>query len=152
MLKEEVNQMKTQMNLIIQILLRKEEDPSSNSPQAYAAPQPWVMPSSQQQPLQQRHNGYFEKNQSKRKNARFDPVPIPLGQILPYLIHKGMVEPKPLKPMVPPYPPYFDVNARCGYHAGSPGHNIENCRAFKYKVQELVDCKLLSFKKGPPSP
>ncbi|MCI97752.1 hypothetical protein A2U01_0119053, partial [Trifolium medium] len=31
------------------------------------------------------------------------------------------------------------MNVRCDYHAGSSGHNVENCRAFKYKVQELID-------------
>ncbi|CAJ2672480.1 unnamed protein product [Trifolium pratense] len=39
----------------------------------------------------------------------------------------------------------------CDYHAGSPGHNIEDCRAFKYKVQELIDRKLLSFKEEADS-
>ncbi|MCI21158.1 gag-pol polyprotein, partial [Trifolium medium] len=71
----------------------------------------------------------------------------PYGQILPYLVQKGMVELKPLPPTKQPYPPGFDRNARCDYHAGSPGHNIEDCRAFKYKVQELIDCQLISFKK-----
>ncbi|MCI79892.1 hypothetical protein A2U01_0101163, partial [Trifolium medium] len=38
-----------------------------------------------------------------------------------------MVELKPLPPVAPPYPPTFNKNARCDYHAGSPGRNIENC-------------------------
>jgi hypothetical protein len=152
LLKEEVNQLKTQMNLIIHILLGKEGNTSSCQPQDFTAPQPWVIPPSQQQPGQQQHNGYPKKNQygpgsiSKRRNVHFDPVPIPYGQILPYLIQKGMVEPKPLPPVEPPYPSHFNINARCDYHAGSPGHNIEICKAFKYKAQELIDRKLLSFK------
>ncbi|PNX60195.1 hypothetical protein L195_g060065, partial [Trifolium pratense] len=91
------------------------------------------------QRLRHCNHGYQWKNQSgprnnsKRKNVHFDPVPMSYGQILPYLIDKGMVEPKPLKPMVPPYPSNFDVNARCDYHAGSPGHDIESCKAFKSK-------------------
>lgn len=48
--------------------------------------------------------------------------------------------------MIPPYPPTFDANARCEYHAGSPGHTIGYCKALKYKVQELIDSKLLTFK------
>jgi hypothetical protein len=153
LLKEEVNRLKTQMNLIIQILLRKEGDPLPDSPKAYKAPQPWVIPPSQQQLCQQQDNGYSQKsqtgpeNRSKRKNGHFDLVPVPYDQILPYLVQKGMVELKPLRPMVPPYPPFFYESAKCDYHAGSPGHNIENCRAFKSKVQELVDRKLLPFKK-----
>ncbi|MCI01878.1 gag-pol polyprotein [Trifolium medium] len=109
--------------------------------QAYPMPPP-------QQPLmnhQQQQNGYPQKHQSgprnnyERKNVHFDHVPMPYGQILPYLIQKGMIEQKP------PYPPNFDVNARCDYHVGSPVHSIENGKAFKYKVQEFIDRKLLSF-------
>ncbi|MCI71717.1 gag-pol polyprotein, partial [Trifolium medium] len=62
-----------------------------------------------------------------------------------------MVEPKPFPPVAPPYPPGFDGNARCDYHDGAPGHNIENGRGFKHKVQELIDRKLLSFKEEPNS-
>jgi hypothetical protein len=53
--------------------------------------------------------------------------------------------------VAPPYPPHFDNNARCEYHAGAPGHNIESCKAFKYKVQELLDRKLISFKEEGPN-
>ncbi|CAJ2651902.1 unnamed protein product [Trifolium pratense] len=147
------------MSLVIQILLGKEDNPPSDLLQACPAPQtpqPWVIPQYQQQ-----QNGYQRKNQSgprnnsKGKNVHFDPVPIPYGQILSHLIQKGMVEPRSLPPVALPYPPHFDVNARCEYHAGSLGHNLEKCRAFKYKVQELIDRKLLTFKEeshGHPSP
>ncbi|CAJ2672478.1 unnamed protein product [Trifolium pratense] len=125
-------------------------------------PQPvYPMTPAQQKP-QERQNGYQHKNPQKnqpsleRKNVpfdqlRFDPVPLSYGQILPYLIQKGLVEPRPLPPAKKPYPPGFDMNVRCDYHAGSPGHNIEDCRAFKYKVQELIDRKLLSFKEEADS-
>ncbi|KAI5423915.1 hypothetical protein KIW84_030220 [Lathyrus oleraceus] len=26
----------------------------------------------------------------------------------------------------------YDANARCSFHSGAPGHNIENCKAFKH--------------------
>ncbi|WJX67858.1 hypothetical protein P8452_52291 [Trifolium repens] len=115
--------------------------------------QPLVVPP-QGQPQQ---NKYPPWNQSgprghfERKVVRFDPVPMPYSQILPYLLQKGMVELKPLPPVAPPYPPHFDNNARCEYHAGAPGHNIESCKAFKYKVQELLDRKLISFKEEGPN-
>ncbi|XP_045802583.1 uncharacterized protein LOC123896210 [Trifolium pratense] len=116
--------------------------------------QPLVIP---QQNHHQQQNGYPRKYQDgpksnhKRRHTHFDHVPIPYGQILPYLIQKGMVELKPLPPVTPPYPPGFDENARCDYHDGAPGHNIENCRGFKHKVQELIDRKLLSFKEESDS-
>jgi hypothetical protein len=53
----------------------------------------------------------------ERRNVHFDPIPIPYGQILPYLIQKGMVEPRTLNPVQPPYPPGYDENATCDYHA-----------------------------------
>jgi hypothetical protein len=62
-----------------------------------------------------------------------------------------MVELKSLAPMIPPYPPYYDASATCDYHDASLGHNIENCKAFKFKVQELIDRKLLSFKEESPN-
>jgi hypothetical protein len=62
-----------------------------------------------------------------------------------------MVEPKPLAPLTPPYPPFYDANARCEYHVGFPEHNIESCKTFKYKVQELLDRKLISFKEEGPN-
>ncbi|KAK2389100.1 hypothetical protein QL285_062721 [Trifolium repens] len=99
---------------------------------------------------------------SERRNVHYDRIPMPYGHILPHLLQKGLVQLKPLDPVSPPYPPGFDENARCDYHNGSLGHNIENCRGFKHKVQELIDQKLLSFKEdeanaatfqnGPTSP
>jgi hypothetical protein len=100
----------------------------------------------QQNVHQQKDPTSLERKNMPFDQVRFDPIPMSYGQILPYLIQKGMVEPRPLPPAKLPYPPSFDVNASCDYHAGSPGHDVESCRAFKYKVQELIDRKLLSFK------
>ncbi|KAK2421636.1 hypothetical protein QL285_032245 [Trifolium repens] len=96
------------------------------------------------------HNLGHQQNQHgprrERRNVHYDRIPMLYGQILPRLLYKGLVQLKPLDPVSPPYPPGFDENARCDYHNGSPGHNVENCRAFKHKVQELIDQKLLTFK------
>lgn len=75
---------------------------------------------------------------------------MPYSYILPYMIHNGRVTPKALPPRIPLYPPIFDENGRCGYHDGSTGHTTNNCKALKYKVQELVDAKLLNFKEMGP--
>ncbi|XP_050919190.1 uncharacterized protein LOC127136700 [Lathyrus oleraceus] len=42
-------------------------------------------------------------------------------------------------------PPGYDANARCEFHSGAPGHLIENCKALKYKVQDLIDSKAITF-------
>lgn len=44
----------------------------------------------------------------------------------------------------------YDVNACCEFHSGAPGHSIENCKALKYKVQDLIDSKAITF--GPNDP
>ncbi|KAI5444101.1 hypothetical protein KIW84_012642 [Lathyrus oleraceus] len=51
---------------------------------------------------------------------------MPYKQILPYLIERGLIVPKKLNPVIPPYPPGFDVNARCDFHARSHGLQINN--------------------------
>ncbi|XP_058726011.1 uncharacterized protein LOC131597324 [Vicia villosa] len=42
-------------------------------------------------------------------------------------------------------PASWDANARCEFHSGSPGHNIENRKALKHKVQDLLDAKAIEF-------
>ncbi|KAK2426250.1 hypothetical protein P8452_40961 [Trifolium repens] len=111
-------------------------------------------PLNHSQPGQFTQNLGHQQNQQgprrERRNLHYDRIPMPYGQILPHLLCKGLVQLKPLDPVSPPYPSGYDENARCDYHNGSPGHNIENCRGFKRKVQELVDQKLLTFKEGEP--
>ncbi|KAK2422265.1 hypothetical protein QL285_032811 [Trifolium repens] len=123
-------------------------------------------PLNHSQPGQFTQNLRHQQNQQgprrERSNVHYDRIPMPYGQILPHLLCKGLVQLKPLDPVSPPYPPGFDENARCDYHNGSPGHNIENCKGFKHKAQELIDQKLLTFKEdeakavtsqnGPTSP
>lgn len=73
------------------------------------------------------------------------------AQILPYLIKKGLVERKPLPPVPTPPPCNFDINARCDYHAGSPGHTTKKCIAFKYKVKDLLKHKIIYFTTENPN-
>ncbi|MCI32249.1 hypothetical protein A2U01_0053462, partial [Trifolium medium] len=66
--------------------------------------QPLMIP---QQNHQQQQGGYQQRNQSgprntsEKKVVHFDPVPLPYDQIFPYLVQKGMVELKPLRPLAP---------------------------------------------------
>lgn len=48
-------------------------------------------------------------------------------------------------------PPGYDANARCEFHYGAPGHSIENCKALKYKVQDLIDSKAITFAPKRPN-
>ena len=56
-----------------------------------------------------------------------------------------------MKAIEPPYPKGYDPNAKCDYHARAIGHSTENCKALKYKVQELINAKWLNFKEKTPN-
>ncbi|MCI55916.1 hypothetical protein A2U01_0077167, partial [Trifolium medium] len=61
----------------------------------YPPQQPFVMPPQNQRPQQDRYkprNQYEPRNTYEKKIVHFDRVPLPYGQILPYLLQKGMVE------------------------------------------------------------
>lgn len=47
--------------------------------------------------------------------------------------------------------PGYDVNARCEFHYGAPGHSVENCKALKYKVQQLIESKVIIFTPNGPN-
>jgi len=72
-------------------------------------------------------------------------------ELLPTLLQRAMVAICPLKPLQPPYPKFYYNNAKCDYHGGEVGHSIENCKAFKFKVQSLIDNWLLTFQENKPN-
>ncbi|KAK2422365.1 hypothetical protein QL285_032905 [Trifolium repens] len=87
----------------------------------------------------------------QRAKKIFDPIPVSYSQLLPYLVYNRMVTPRALKPMTAPFPAWYNSEAKCEFHEGAEGHTVDDCIAFKYKVQELIDQKLLTFKKGEPN-
>lgn len=56
--------------------------------------------------------------------ATLDPIPIPCGQLLPYLTQNLLMVPKSLGPAHASYPPGYDPNAQCEYHYGEIGNSI----------------------------
>ena len=56
-----------------------------------------------------------------------------------------LVQLRELGPPPTELPRGYNVNTHCKFHSVAPGHSIENCKALKYKVQELLDSKELSF-------
>ena len=57
----------------------------------------------------------------------------------------------PGKVFQPPYPKWYDPGAKCVYHSGAPGHNIDSCIPFKYKVQHLISAGWLAFQEEGPN-
>ena len=47
--------------------------------------------------------------------------------------------------MQPPYPRWYNENARCDYHSGNRGHSTEDCTALKRKVYDLIKVGALAF-------
>ncbi|KAI5439746.1 hypothetical protein KIW84_025211 [Lathyrus oleraceus] len=58
---------------------------------------------------------------------------MPYGEVLPYLIKRGLIVPKEMNPVIPPYPPGFDTNARCDFHDGAYEHSTKDCKVLKSK-------------------
>ncbi|XP_058757655.1 uncharacterized protein LOC131630928 [Vicia villosa] len=98
-------------------------------------------------PFQHQQQGYQPRQYQQRPKLperAFDPIPMTYAQVLPYLLDLNLVQ---LRTLATPakLPPNWDANARCEFHSGSPGHNIENCKALKHKVQDLLDSKAIEF-------
>src|SRR4051812_20926732 len=95
------------------------------------------------------HNRHPQGRQRHRRPKRgYDPIPMTRDKLLSHLINLSLVEPKQPKQPKPVHFPYhvgFDPNVSCGYHAGAPGHSIEDCQPFKDKVQDLIDSKAITF-------
>jgi len=68
-----------------------------------------------------------------------------------FIIGESLVVAIPGRVFQPPYPKGYDPGAKCVYHSGAPGHNIDSCIPFKYKVQHLINATWLSFQEESPN-
>ena len=87
-----------------------------------------------------------DKQRDRKPKRVFNIVPMTYGQFFSQLLKLSLVELKPLKPVLPPYPMGFNPNVQCDYHAGALGHSIEDFRPFKENVQYLLDAKAINFR------
>ncbi|KAL5165808.1 hypothetical protein HKD37_18G050877 [Glycine soja] len=65
----------------------------------------------------------------------FPPIPMAYSELWPSLLENHLVVAIPGKVLQPPYPKWYDPGAKCVYHSGVPGHNIDSCILFKYKEE-----------------
>ncbi|XVF44262.1 hypothetical protein PTKIN_Ptkin02bG0106300 [Pterospermum kingtungense] len=79
---------------------------------------------------------YLQK--SHPKESKFDPIPVSYIELYPQLLQSQLVVPNQGLSHKPPFPKWYDVNARCEYRMGISGHLLKNCIALKKKVQELL--------------
>ena len=68
-------------------------------------------------------------------------------ELLPVLIQNYGISVIPARSRRPPYLKKYDVNANCEYYGGVGGHSVENCTAFKDKVQSLINADLVKFER-----
>ncbi|KAL5127774.1 hypothetical protein HKD37_14G040138 [Glycine soja] len=81
----------------------------------------------------------------------FPPIPMAYSELWPSLLENHLVVAIPGKVLQPPYPKWYDPGAKCVYHSGVPGHNIDSCIPFKYKVQHLISAGWLAFQEEGPN-
>ncbi|OMO77592.1 reverse transcriptase [Corchorus capsularis] len=70
------------------------------------------------------------------------------SKLLPQLVQQNLVRRVQYqRPLQPPFPAWYDVNAYCDFHCGAQGHSTENCLRLKQEVQALVKSGKLNFPK-----
>ena len=85
-------------------------------------------------------------NQKQKADAlEFTPIPITYGELYKSLFDAHMVSPFYVKPFQPSYPKWYNPEAKCAYHVGTPGHSIEDCTAFKKLVERLIKMGVIWF-------
>ncbi|XP_050876603.1 uncharacterized protein LOC127080316 [Lathyrus oleraceus] len=110
--------------------------PPNHYQQQYAPPQQQYYPPGQQM--------------LRKPERKFDPIPTTYARMLPYLLKGSLVQLRELKPPTV-LPPGYDANAHCEFHMGAPDHTIENCRALKHKVRDLIDSRVITFTPNGPN-
>ncbi|XP_052484842.1 uncharacterized protein LOC128039941 [Gossypium raimondii] len=79
------------------------------------------------------------------ERLQFTPILMSYKELYRNLFDTHVVSPFYLKPLQPPYPKWYNVNAQYDYHVGTTGHSIENCTAFKRLVERLIGMSVVKF-------
>ncbi|KAI5390842.1 hypothetical protein KIW84_075941 [Lathyrus oleraceus] len=94
----------------------------------------------QYQQQQQPGNRLAYQQRQRMMDRRFDTLPISYAQLLSSLQQLQLVQLRTLAPPIGRLPVGYDANARCSFHSGAPGHDIENCKAFKHVADVFPGC------------
>ena len=93
------------------------------------------------------HENVVKSLGNKRKRTKvYHSLLMTYGELFPKLIQNYGIFVIPARPKKPPYPKWYDVNAKYKYHGGVGGHSTENCTVFKDKVQALIDTDPTKFR------
>ncbi|KAL5180353.1 hypothetical protein HKD37_01G001505 [Glycine soja] len=88
---------------------------------------------------------------AQHSKDNFPPIPMAYSELWHSPLENHLVVAIPGKVLQPPYPKWYDPGAKCVYHSGVPGHNIDSCIPFKYKVQHLLSAGWLAFQEEGPN-
>lgn len=86
-----------------------------------------------------------------KPKRRINSVPMPYSQLVSQFIRSSLVQLRELGPPPAPLPQGYNMNARCEFHLGALRNTIENPRALKHKVQDLIDSKVITFTPNGPN-
>ncbi|XP_040934550.1 uncharacterized protein [Gossypium hirsutum] len=104
-----------------------------------------AQPKTEQQSTQRQESGTRQNSE----RIQFTPIPVTYRELYQSLYDAHAIAPFHLKLLQPPYPKWYDVNAKCEYHVGIPGHSIENCTGFKKAVEKLIKMGVVKFDSTP---
>ncbi|XP_019459953.1 PREDICTED: uncharacterized protein LOC109359712 [Lupinus angustifolius] len=96
---------------------------------------------------QPRNNNYY---QQERRAPVFDRILMTYTDLFAYLQRQGMIT--LILGRIPKNPrPWYNENVTCAYHSIVPRHLVEDYRAFKFKVQDLINAKRIDFRETRPN-
>ncbi|KAI4330298.1 hypothetical protein MLD38_028598 [Melastoma candidum] len=81
---------------------------------------------------------------SYKRIADLTPIPDPLDVMYHRLHEMGYITPIP-PAQVNPSSRGYNPNAVCHYHSGGIGHDTRNCVTLRFKIQSLLDNKIIAF-------
>ncbi|KAI5435029.1 hypothetical protein KIW84_021747 [Lathyrus oleraceus] len=127
---------------------KKERSKDRYHPYAATVTTPVSNPPAQQQQLPPQQKTPRAKSQLKKEkeDRQFEGPPVTYTLLFKRLRDLGLVRSRILIPIEQQRrPANYDESAKCEFHSGAPGHNIEGCRAFKHIIQDMVDSKAISL-------
>ncbi|XP_077244859.1 uncharacterized protein LOC143884896 isoform X2 [Tasmannia lanceolata] len=93
---------------------------------------------------------YAQTATAPRQQTRveFTPLPIPSSEVLKQCLASGRITLPAIRPPPNPLPASWRADLHCEYHRG-PGHLTDNCIALKFRIQKLIDEKVIAFQPRP---
>ena len=86
------------------------------------------------------------------RSKTFTPLAIPMTEVYQQLLSSGNITPILARFSGDPLPTNLRTDLQCIYHSNQLGHDLEACRSFKYKVQDLIDSGVINLEDAKLTP